>query len=86
MSGWDDIILCAGKRKTIFMNHKDNIWFCYYQLSLYLVTECSIVIGFTVQILSWFAIRWVAEFALFPCLVYVHYMPSKLAGGSWVHE
>ena len=40
-------------------------------------------VGFTIQIVSWLAIKWAAEFALFPCLVYVDYVPLRLAGGLY---
>ena len=71
------------------LNYKDDIWVFHYQSLLYLVTEWSIVIGFTIQILSLLAINGVAEFTLFPCLVYLHYVPLRLAGGLYrweVHE
>ena len=46
-------------------NNKDDIWFCNYQSLLYLVTEGSIFVGFTIQILSWLAIKCPTEFTLF---------------------
>ena len=55
--------------ECLLLNYKDDIWFCYYQSFLYLVTKWSIVIGFTIQILSWLAIKWAAEFALFISLL-----------------